>query len=183
MLLLRCLYATSTLLLCCLYAASTLHQTARCELLSLSPRSSAAPPCCSHMCVPPQSARVYFYSLLCVGFFWCSFSYYDTMQTNHKQSDADGGTDEDDEDMFFSALFASLLTVLIWLMCFYRAYLYQRDLAARDDQEAAAALARQEAGVDAERDQEIIMVREQARRAQEERIVGRGGGTRPGTFL
>jgi len=37
--------------------------------------------------------------------------------------------------MFFSALFASFLTLAVWVLCFYRAFIYVRDLTIRDELE------------------------------------------------
>lgn len=47
-------------------------------------------------------------------------------------------TTSDDPEIFFSALFASFLTLTVWSVCFYRAYMYQRDLFLRDEMEVRA---------------------------------------------
>ncbi len=98
------------------------------------------------------TARLYFVTLVMVGIVWVAFSYYDTF-TRAKENAAAQGSEEDDEDIFFSALVASLLTLLIWSMCFYRAYVYQRDLWTRDQQERSLEREREERRVETEHEE------------------------------
>ena len=48
-----------------------------------------------------------------------------------------GDMSSDEKDVFYSALFASFLTLGVWAACFYRAHAYCRDLGRRDQLERA----------------------------------------------
>ncbi|GMH69368.1 hypothetical protein TrST_g11078 [Triparma strigata] len=117
-----------------------------------------------------STARTYFLSLLFVGWTWVGFSYYDTFtrakeQEQSKEANAAETNDDyssgDDPDIFFSALFASFLTLTVWSVCFYRAYMYQRDLWLRD---------RLEVENERRRVEEILRREDEQTRREEERV-------------
>jgi hypothetical protein len=105
------------------------------------------------------SARKYFLMLLLVGISWCVFAFFDALRAQNLNPDEE----TTETDQMVNAIFATLLTVLVWLTCFVRAFQYQRDLNAEEARQAAVttevmaalseAISEQEIRVDAQQGQ------------------------------
>ena len=90
----------------------------------------------------------YFLMLVSVGSTWVGYNYYNTYQISlrdaKREFDRNRGeefVDNDDDstyegmdkgELVTNAMFASLFTLLVWMVCFYRAYVYVRDLGRRE---------------------------------------------------
>jgi len=95
-----------------------------------------------------KHALTYFLMLVSVGSTWVGYNYYNTYQISlrdaKREFDRNRGeefVDNDDDstyegmdkgELVTNAMFASLFTLLVWMVCFYRAYVYVRDLGRRE---------------------------------------------------